>query len=271
MRDQRPGPGTGWKWRARAGTCLAVALLCAVATAAHAFGPYDEKQLSKEKRGAHGALSMAAQMKVLDQLLPERDVTKPPPGVDPEMWAFFVPKDNEMTPERVALGRKLYFEPRLSADDTVACATCHDVTRGFTDQRPTSEGVRDQLGHRNAPTTMNAVLLRHPVPRRPRRRASRSRPSCPPSTPSRGACRTTPPRSPRSPAIPRTRRRSSRPTAARPTSTTWPAPSPPSSARWSSWTRPSTASSPATTAPSPPRRSAAGFSSTARRAASAAT
>ena len=159
MRDQRPGPGTGWKWRQRAGTCLAVALLCAVATAAHAFGPYDEKQLSKEKRGAHGALSMAAQMKALDQLLPERDVSKPPPGVDPEMWAFFVPKDNQMTPERVALGRKLYFDPRLSADDSVACATCHDVTRGFTDQRPTSEGVRDQLGQRNAPTTMNAFFF----------------------------------------------------------------------------------------------------------------
>ena len=40
-----------------------------------------------------------------------------------------------MTAERVALGKKLYFDTRLSADGTVACATCHDVSRGFTDQR----------------------------------------------------------------------------------------------------------------------------------------
>jgi cytochrome c peroxidase len=59
----------------------------------------------------------------------------------------------------VALGRKLYFETRLSADGTVACATCHDVSRGFTDQRPVAEGIRDQLGRRNSPSTMNALLL----------------------------------------------------------------------------------------------------------------
>jgi len=58
-----------------------------------------------------------------------------------------------------ALGKKLFFETRLSADGTVSCATCHDVTRGFTDQRPTSEGIKGQLGRRNAPNTMNAVLL----------------------------------------------------------------------------------------------------------------
>ena len=37
--------------------------------------------------------------------------------------------------------------------------TCHDVTRGFTDQRAVSEGVKGQLGKRNAPTTLNAALL----------------------------------------------------------------------------------------------------------------
>ncbi|MGH7786467.1 MAG: cytochrome-c peroxidase [Candidatus Binatia bacterium] len=107
----------------------------------------------------HGALPMDQQMERLDALLPERDVSQPPPGVDPVIWKLFIPPDNQMTPARVALGRKLYFDTRLSADGTVACATCHDVSRGFTDQRPVSEGIRDQLGRRNAPINANAFVL----------------------------------------------------------------------------------------------------------------
>ncbi|MDQ3959074.1 MAG: cytochrome-c peroxidase [Pseudomonadota bacterium] len=103
---------------------------------------------------------MDAQKALLGKLLPERDVTQPPPGLDPEVWQqVVIPQDNTMTPERVALGKKLYFETRLSKDGTVACATCHDISRGFTDQRKTSEGVGGALGKRNAPTTMNALLM----------------------------------------------------------------------------------------------------------------
>lgn len=106
----------------------------------------------------HGAMPMAAQEKRVDALRLS-DGSSPPARIDPAIWASIVPADNAVTPERVALGRTLYFDPRLSADGTVACATCHDVSRGFTDQRPVSEGIRDQLGRRNAPTTMNALLL----------------------------------------------------------------------------------------------------------------
>jgi cytochrome c peroxidase len=106
----------------------------------------------------HGAMAMPAQEQKLDGLKLS-DGAAPPTRIDPRMWAFIVPADNAVTPERVALGRKLYFDTRLSADGSVACATCHDVSRGFTDQRPVSEGIRDQLGRRNAPTTMNALLL----------------------------------------------------------------------------------------------------------------
>ncbi len=107
----------------------------------------------------HGALPMEQQLSRIDALLPSKDVDKPPAGVDPTIFALFVPSDNQMTPARVALGKKLFFDTRLSADGTVACATCHDVSRGFTDQRPVSEGIRDQLGRRNAPTTMNIFIL----------------------------------------------------------------------------------------------------------------
>jgi cytochrome c peroxidase len=97
---------------------------------------------------------MEYQSNELARLLPSVDVSKVPPGFDPVVWEAFIPEDNVMTVERVALGRKLYFEKRLSADGTVSCATCHDVTRGFTDQLAVSEGIKDQLGRRNAPTTL---------------------------------------------------------------------------------------------------------------------
>jgi cytochrome c peroxidase len=58
---------------------------------------------------------------------------------------------------RVALGQKLFFEPRLSGNGTVACATCHDPARAFTDGRPVSIGIHGRIGQRNAPTILNAL------------------------------------------------------------------------------------------------------------------
>jgi cytochrome c peroxidase len=113
----------------------------------------------KVPQGKHGDASAEQQLAELQKLKLPADVTKAPAGLDPVVWAASVPADNQMTLERVELGRKLYFDPRLSQDGTVACATCHDVFRGFTDQRPVSEGINKQLGKRNAPTTLNAALL----------------------------------------------------------------------------------------------------------------
>jgi cytochrome c peroxidase len=113
-------------------------------------------------QGKHGAAAMEYQQAELDKLQAQRppwDAAQAPPGLDAAVWAAFVPADNAMTPPRVALGKKLYFDTRLSSDGSVSCATCHDVTRGFTDRRPVSEGVKNQLGKRNAPTTFNSLLL----------------------------------------------------------------------------------------------------------------
>lgn len=107
----------------------------------------------------HGAVKMEVQQQELDKLMPAPNVTEVPAGFDEVVWNAFLPKDNATTPERVALGRKLYFDKRLSKDGTVACATCHDVTKGFTDQIKVSEGIKDQKGTRNAPTTLNVALL----------------------------------------------------------------------------------------------------------------
>ncbi len=114
----------------------------------------------KNQLGPHGDLNMAAQKAIVERLLPERDVTQPPARIDPVIWdTLVVPADNQMTPERVRLGKKLYFDKRLSRDGTVACATCHDVNRGFTDRLKTSEGIGGVHGQRNSPTTMNAFLM----------------------------------------------------------------------------------------------------------------
>ena len=73
-------------------------------------------------RGHHGAADEAYQQRILDTLLPETYTTFfIPDGVDINYWIAFIPKDNEITPARIALGRKLYFpvlgykNPRLQA------------------------------------------------------------------------------------------------------------------------------------------------------------
>jgi cytochrome c peroxidase len=68
-----------------------------------------------------------------------------------------LPGDNPPTAETVALGRRLYYDPSLSVDNTVACATCHNPKFGFTDGQQFSEGVKKQKGGRNAPTVINAA------------------------------------------------------------------------------------------------------------------
>ena len=149
--------------RVRSGPVLrrgAMAVVLALTAAAIGIGSMGAATESEDiPRGPHGAATMEYQQKLLDKLVADMDVTQPPPEFDPVIWNAFIPEGNEMTARRVALGRQLYFDTRLSSDGTVSCATCHDVTRAFTDQQKVSEGVEGQLGQRNAPTVMNAALL----------------------------------------------------------------------------------------------------------------
>jgi cytochrome c peroxidase len=68
-----------------------------------------------------------------------------------------LPADNPPTAETIALGRKLYYDAKLSVDGTVSCAFCHDPNKGFSDGQPTSLGVKGQRGGRNAPTVWNSA------------------------------------------------------------------------------------------------------------------
>jgi cytochrome c peroxidase len=67
------------------------------------------------------------------------------------------------TPERVRLGRWLFYDKRLSADDTVSCATCHRPEHAFSEPTPVSTGIRGQKGRRKAPSLINQAdaLLPH--------------------------------------------------------------------------------------------------------------
>ena len=63
------------------------------------------------------------------------------------------------TAARVELGRTLFFDPRLSRDGTVSCASCHSPARGWADGRPVSVGIGGTKGRRNAPTIVNASVV----------------------------------------------------------------------------------------------------------------
>jgi cytochrome c peroxidase len=79
-------------------------------------------------------------------------VLEPPLGLDLYMP---VPESNPLTREKIALGRRLFFDTRLSRDGTLACATCHDPARAFSDGRPVPRGVDAIQGARNAPALIN--------------------------------------------------------------------------------------------------------------------
>lgn len=69
------------------------------------------------------------------------------------------PLDNPSTPEKVALGERLFFEKRLSADGTVSCNSCHLLfEKAGSDGRRTAAGIRGEIGPRNTPTVWNAAF-----------------------------------------------------------------------------------------------------------------
>ncbi len=69
-----------------------------------------------------------------------------------------MPGSEKDTPQRIALGKKLFFEKRLSINNTQSCASCHRLDDGFAgvDNLPTSPGAKKELGTRNSPTVLNA-------------------------------------------------------------------------------------------------------------------
>ena len=98
---------------------------------------------------------------------PERPKAEPPKGPTPYKLTFplglsadsaVIPKDNPLTVEKIRLGKRLYFERRLSLDNTLSCASCHVPEKGFADPNQFSTGVGGKKGNRQAPTVINRVF-----------------------------------------------------------------------------------------------------------------
>ena len=76
----------------------------------------------------------------------------PPLGLDRYLPA---PESNPLSKSKVALGRRLFFDKRLSHDGTLACASCHDPKLAFSDGRAVARGILGREGPRNAPAIIN--------------------------------------------------------------------------------------------------------------------
>ncbi len=76
----------------------------------------------------------------------------------PQNLSPYLSDENPLTQAKVNLGRKLFFDPSLSIDSTVSCASCHKPELAFTDGRSKSMGVDGRVGLRNAPTLANVLF-----------------------------------------------------------------------------------------------------------------
>jgi len=95
---------------------------------------------------------------VLLLLLPGCTQAPAPPAAPLGLPALEVPADNPVTPQKAALGRKLFFDRRLSPNGTMSCAMCHVPEQGFTaHELATSVGIEGRSVRRNAPTVLNVA------------------------------------------------------------------------------------------------------------------
>ncbi|MEN6373138.1 MAG: cytochrome c peroxidase [Armatimonadota bacterium] len=78
------------------------------------------------------------------------------PEVNGLLGLIPIPANNPQTPAKISLGKQLFFDTRLSSNDTVSCATCHNPAEYWADRTPVSAGVVHRLGKRNTPTILNA-------------------------------------------------------------------------------------------------------------------
>lgn len=104
------------------------------------------------ERETKTALEPAAAATVDPLMADAQALFKPIPALAPVL------PGNAATPEKLALGTLLFFDPRLAASHAISCASCHNIGLGGTDNEPTSIGHHWQRGGRNAPTVFNAVF-----------------------------------------------------------------------------------------------------------------
>jgi len=83
------------------------------------------------------------------------ELPKVPKGLEPPP----IPEDNPMTAAKVELGKQLFFDPRLSFDGTISCATCHDPEKGWSNSDNFATGIKGQRGGRSSPSVVNSAYF----------------------------------------------------------------------------------------------------------------
>jgi cytochrome c peroxidase len=108
-------------------------------------------------------LSMALVCMVLSALKADDDTPQPYPLVYPANFGgrFTIPPDNPTTKEGVHLGRMLFYEKKLSADNTLSCGSCHQQKLAFSDGKALSVGVDKSLTSRNSMALVNLLWVRN--------------------------------------------------------------------------------------------------------------
>lgn len=103
--------------------------------------------------GTASAIALGSAAQASEELrAAARDMFAPVPSTIPAMT------DNPVTPEKIDLGKALFFDPRMSASGVFSCNSCHNLATGGDDNMPTSIGHGWQKGPRNSPTVLNAVF-----------------------------------------------------------------------------------------------------------------
>jgi cytochrome c peroxidase len=103
---------------------------------------------------ALGGLACAPAEPAFEPEIP--DIPDLPLGLDANMMQ--IPDDNPITAEKVALGWQLFYDPRLSLDGTISCASCHQPEHAFGDPEQFSTGVDKKFGNRNAMPIINSAF-----------------------------------------------------------------------------------------------------------------
>jgi cytochrome c peroxidase len=99
------------------------------------------------------ATALASGAALGDEMSSYKSMFEPLPAMAP------IPANNSLTPEKIELGKMLFFEPRISGSGVISCATCHNPALGWSDRNPTAVGHDGQVGNRNTPTVLNSGFL----------------------------------------------------------------------------------------------------------------
>jgi cytochrome c peroxidase len=133
---------------------LAVLVGATTAAAQDRPGPGDVRDGYERPDYRTQSASLASRQGTATDLLAV--VASPPPGLPP----IPVPADNPVTAEKIQLGRKLFFDRRLSSNNTVSCAMCHVAEQGFAqNELRLPVGIEGRSVRRNAPTIYNTAYL----------------------------------------------------------------------------------------------------------------